>query len=348
LLSNQSSQPVAIDFFRYPPVGTEDWRYGFATAEVRVLQSMMLTKAAFLDMANAENFESAMDLLTGTEYAMPPSQNSFDDIENMLLEKRSDVRKLFTDLILDERIVELLRAREDFANMRLAIRRVVTGKPIGLDYSNEGSVPAEEFEEIFEQENYSRFPIYLQEAVEEAVLGYYQDKDIRRIDYGIDKKQAEYKIKRATQLNSVFLLSFFRTQIDLTNIRTMLRLKMAKRDEKTLFLTGGFVDSARLIHALDIGYEAIAPLFYATPYYNVVDAGVSYLTAKQSFLCLERHCEEHLTGFLRTTMQITAGPQPVIAYFLLKENEIRTVRMVLTGKRNALDTRLILDRLGEN
>ena len=52
-------------------------------------------------------------------------------------------------------------------------------------------------------------------------------------------------------------------------------------------------------------------------------------------------------GFLKTTTQITAGPQPVIAYLLMKENEIRQVRLILTAKKNALETRLILDRLGE-
>ena len=46
-------------------------------------------------------------------------------------------------------------------------------------------------------------------------------------------------------------------------------------------------------------------------------------------------------------MIITAGPQPVIAYLLLKENEIRTVRLILTAKKNFLDTKLIMDRIGQ-
>jgi V/A-type H+-transporting ATPase subunit C len=53
-------------------------------------------------------------------------------------------------------------------------------------------------------------------------------------------------------------------------------------------------------------------------------------------------------GFLKTTRVIAAGPQPVIAYLMMKENEIRTVRMVLTCKKNRMDTKFILDRLGEN
>jgi len=337
-----------IDFYRYPPIGDEDWRYTWATAQVRALETWMLSRSVFLNMDDAADFASAIELLSGTEYAMTSGPQSLGAAEKMLLERRSAVRELFVDLMLDDELVEILRAREDFTNMRLAVRRVVTERPIGTDYSDAGSIGAEQFEEIFEQEDRERFPDYLQQAVEEAILGYYQNKDIRRIDYGIDKVFSAYKLKAAARLGSVFLLSLFRTQIDLTNIRTLLRLKMAERDERNLFISGGFVEIDRFIHGLDVGYEALATLFYTTPYYGVVEAGVSYLAAEQSFLQLEKGCEDHLMGFLKTTRGITAGPQPVIAYLMMKENEIRTVRMVLTCKKNQMDTKFILDRLGEN
>lgn len=345
-MADTAQTNIVVDFYRYPPIGVEDWRYAFATAKVRVLETMMINRGTFADMANAPGFDEAMELLSGSEYSLPSGSAGMGDIERMLLEKRSAARKLFMDLMLEEEPVELLRAREDFANMRLAIRRVVTGKPIGLEYSNEGSVPAEEFEEIFEQENYSRFPGYLQDAVEEAILGYYENKDIRRIDYGIDKMQALYRIRRAKEIGSVFCLSYFRAQIDLINIRTLLRLKMAERDERDLFLPGGFVEIGRFVHGLDLGFEALGAMFYSTPYHEVVERGVSYLNQEKSFLGLEKECEDHIMGFLQTTRIIAAGPQPVIAYFLMKESEIRTVRMVLTGKMNALNAKLMLDRLG--
>lgn len=102
----------------------------------------------------------------------------------------------------------------------------------------------------------------------------------------------------------------------------------------------------RLKRGLDIGYEAIGPLFFATLYYRVVETGTSYLISNKSFLKVEQQCEQHLTGFLKSTIQITAGPQPIIAFLLMKENEIRNVRLILTAKKNNLDTKLILDRLG--
>ncbi len=337
----------AIEFNRYPPVGSEDWSYSFATARARVLDGGLLGRGFFMDMINAGSFAEVVEFLSGTDYSMGGGVTRFAEVETVLQNVRSSARSFFVELLPDEDYIELLRARVDFTNMRLAIRRVVTERPIGTDYSDEGNVAASELEEIFEQENYGLFPMYLQEGVEQAVLGYYSDKDIRRIDYGIDKAQAEYKLGKSRWIGSVFLLSWFRSQIDLNNIRTMLRLKMADRDEKVLFIEGGFVDVEMLVHGLNAGYDTLGTIFYPTPYSDVVEGGVSYLTAKESFLGLERLCEEHLMGFLKTTCSIAAGPQPVIAYFLMKENEIRTMRMVLSGKYNGLDSTLLVDRLGE-
>ena len=345
------AEQSVTDFFIYPPVGGDDWRYTFATAYVRALETQLLSRATLLDMANAENFERAADLLSAGEYALPSapagSKQGFAELENVLQAGRSAVRKLFSVLMVDEPIVKLFRTRDDFANMRLAIRRTLTERPLGTDYSDDGNVSAELFEDVFEQENYSLFPDYMAEAVERAVLTYYQNKDIRRIDYAIDSVQAEYNIREAHRLENVFLLGFFRIQIDLTNIRTMFRLKFTESDRRDVFLQGGFVEPDRLKHGLDIDYDAVGQLFFATPYHRLVETGAAYLLSDKSFLRIEQQCEGFLAGFLKTTNQITAGPQPVIAYVLMKENEIRTVRLILTAKRNSLDAKLILDRLGE-
>ena len=355
---NYEQQTTALDFYTYPPVGADDWRYTFQSAQVRVLELQMLTRATFHDMANAENFQVAADLLSATEYNMPHAGKSFTEIENVLSQRRSAIRLLFEELIIDKPLVHLFRTRDDFANLRLAVRRTLTEKPLGTDYSPDGNVPPELYEEVFEQENYEFFPDYMADAVEQAVLAYYRNRQIPDIDHAIDAAQFQYNLKQAHKLKSIFLLGLFKIQIDLTNIRTMLRLKFTDSESRTktagaeallvrdkVFLKGGFLSLERLERGLELGYEALVPLFFVTPYYRLVEAGAAYLSSDKSFLKLEQQCEEHLTGFLKSTVQVTTGPQPIIAYLLLKENEIRTVRLILTAKRNNLDTKLIMDRI---
>ena len=339
-----NSMPRFFEYFIYPPVGEDDWRYMFQTAQVRALETQMLARATLTDMANASDFASAASSLSGTEYTVP-QQAGGGDVETGLLQRRAFVRELFADWMLDERIVEVFRSRDDFANLRLAVRRVVTDAPVGTDCSGEGNVSAEVLQEALGEQNYTMLPDHMREAADEAALAYYQNKDIRQIDVAIDRVQADYRLRMAEQVDGVFLSNLFRIQTDLTNIRTMLRLKFLEADQRDVFLEGGFVSLDRFRQGLDLGYEALGSLFFGTPYHQVVDAGAGYVAANGSFLKVEQACDEYLLGYLRQTTQITAGPQPIIAFLLMKEHEIRTVRLILTAKRNNLDTKLILDRI---
>ncbi len=340
-----------LDFYTYPPVGTDDWRYLSQTALVRMLEMQMLARATLLDMANADSFAHAADLLSATEYALPQGSKSPAELENLLLARRYAVRELFEDLILHKPVVHLFKTRDDFANLRLALRRTLTEKPLGTDYSDQGNVPPEFFEKVFSEEpsESAQLPDYMQQAADKAALAYYQQKDVRQIDYAIDQFQAEYNLKTAQELHSIFLLGLFRIYIDLTNIRTMFRLKFTQSQDQfqhdKVFLKGGYLTLERLKLGLDAGYESLAQLFFVTPYWRVVEVAANYLASNKSFLKIEQQCEEHLTGFLKSTIQIITGPQPIIAYLLMKENEIRTVRLILTAKKNSLDTKLILDRI---
>ena len=341
---NALSQQAETDFSRYPPIGTDDWGYAFETAQVRALETQMLSRAAFVDMANAAGFEQAADYLRSGEYATGAG-TSISELEQVLLARRADVRRQFAGWIHNNSIVTLFRSRDDFANLRLAVRRMVTKKPTGSDYSGEGKFPPEQFSEVFENEKYEMLPDYMAEAAERAILLYYSDKDIRTIDYAIDAAQTEFNLTTAAKLGSEFLLGLFRIQADLTNIRTMLRLTMVQGEQRNVFLPGGYVERDRLLRGLDTGGDGLSALFFATPYFEVVQAGASYAASEKSFLKIEQQCDEYLDGYLRTTMVITAGMQPIIAYLLAKENEIRTVRLVFTAKKNHLNPKLILDRI---
>jgi len=344
-MSKLKAENTVFEFLTYPSVGTDDWRYTAQSAQVRVLEMQLLTHATLADMANAPDFAAAVAALGGSDYGLPQGTPSMSDIQTILLEKRQAVREMFADWMLDDRVVDVFRSRDDFANLRLALRRVLTDRPLGSDYSEDGNVAPSVLAQVFEEENYALLPPLLAEAVEQAVLAYYQDKNIPQIDHILDRYEAEYRVARAREIGEVFLVNLFRLEIDLTNIRTVLRLKYIEAEQRQILLPGGFLDPDRLRQALETGYEALGTLFFATPYHRIVETGANYLSADGSFLKTEQQCDEYLTGYLRSTAQITAGPQPIIAYLLLKEHEIRTVRLILTAKKNLLDTKLIQDRI---
>ena len=332
-----------IDFYRYPPIGGDDWEYAFQTAQAKALETHMISHSTFVDMVNAADFGQAAEFLRPTEYALP--NGAISALEGILSARRSALREQFAVWMHNKLVLGLFKARDDFANLRLAVRRMATKKPIGSDYSGDGNFPPEQFAEVFENEKYEMLPDYMAEAAERAVLLFYSDKDVRGIDYAIDAAQTEFELTTADRLNSDFLLGLFRIKTDLINIRTMMRLRFRGAESQNVFLPGGYVERDKLLRGLEAAGDGLAALFFATPYFEVVQAGAGYAASEKSFLKVEQQCDEYLAGYLRSTISIAVGPQPVIAYFLLKENEIRTVRLVLTAKKNHLNPKLILDRI---
>ena len=121
----------------------------------------------------------------------------------------------------------------------------------------EGNVLPEKFEQVFEQENSSGLPEYFQQGIEAGIVGYYKNKNVRDIDLEIDKVEADWLLKLANGIGSIFLQELFRMQNDLINIRTMMRMKFTGLQNTDVFLAGGYVEKSRLIQCLDIGYEVI-------------------------------------------------------------------------------------------
>jgi V/A-type H+-transporting ATPase subunit C len=339
----ETEQP-RFDFNTYPSIDENDWSYVQAVAQIRAMEDSLFSKQFFTELANAKDFKGLCDMLAGTDYAVTPAMTE-EEIEQLLSARRIETRKLFEQLIANDNILSLLRARIDFANLRLAIRRLVTEKPLGTDYQSQGNVEPDQFELAFEQEDYSGLPAFLQDDVEAAVLGYYKNKNVRDIDFEIDKAEVEFRLSTAEKSNNIFVIELVRMQIDLANIKTMMRQKFRGIDERDAFLAGGYIEKSRLVQCLDTGYEALASHFSATPYYHIIESGAAYLQKEKSFMKLEAACDEHLLGFLKTTRYIPAGISPIVAYLLFKEHEIRMVRLVTAANKALIKTDTVLDRI---
>jgi V/A-type H+-transporting ATPase subunit C len=77
----------------------------------------------------------------------------------------------------------------------------------------------------------------------------------------------------------------------------------------------------------------------------VVSDGIEQLKVHGSFAPLERGCDDLMMELLRTSGRTSFGPEPLAAFVLLKEFEIRSVRAVLVGKLNGLPRDKIKERL---
>jgi len=335
-----------INIAMLPDVGGDNWSFGFQAAIVRSMETSLLPGALFADMAAAADLAAAVEMLAGSEYALQQSKVSLADVEALLIEKRFALAEFFSDLISESPAHILPAMLIDISNVRLAVRRFVRELPIGEDYCGGGSLQPEAFDAVFEQDDYTFLPAHMQQAIEQGILGYYNNKQIREIDYAIDQVLFDSLISLAKRAKCCYLEGLAMVWADLTNIKTVMRKNLVDNDTTEGFLEGGFIEADKLKAAVMGELEQLSSLCFATPYGAIIDGGLEYLKSQNSFLRLEALCDKYMDDCFSLANQITAGIQPAIAYYYKKADQIRKIRMVLTAKSNMLDKQLILDRLG--
>ena len=81
----------------------EDWRYAFAVASLRVLQTRLLENSRLVDLANSLNVDEMLTRLAGTAYA-PSAQTSApsEQIQAHLNNLRHAAYNLIIPLCLNE------------------------------------------------------------------------------------------------------------------------------------------------------------------------------------------------------------------------------------------------------
>ncbi len=331
----------------FPYIESEDDRYVYAVAKIRALEPGLLTSqqvTRLLGMSADELLKSLGD----TDYAhlLPSTPTEYEDI---IQRGRESLFYLMDKLILDPPVIEFVRARFDNYNIKMSLKaKIAESEPRAL--SSYGNISISEITDIFRNESYSRLPSRFEEGIENAVESYYIDKDPGMLDIRLDKSLFDFRSDKALEANNLFLSTIHKIDIDLTNIKTLMRTKWAKMEKKKFLsglIDGGLISTKGLITIYDEAAENVWEYFRYTPYSNMLSEGAPEVFEKGSFLKLEKLADDVFIQFLRFTKYFTFGVEPVVAYFYAKENEFKILRMLFTGSIYGIEEDLLKERLPE-
>lgn len=333
----------------YPSYGADDLRYTYCVGRIRALETRLLSRERLYRMAEAPDVQEILRTLQDTEYGPHLSEiSTASQYEVLLSKERRRIQSLYLELSLDPPIDGLLLSRFDFHNLKVLLKSVISEQDFDSALSDPGTIPIQELKGVFSEERYDKLPDCFQVAVEQAVSLYYAKKDPRLIDVAVDRAQFDFQLKRALELQNSFIIGLTRLNIDLVNLLTFYRIKWLEEGVAVLrefLLDGGYLERAFLLSVFEEPWEGLSHSFFVTPYLKIVEQGGSYLRQNSSFARLERLCEDHRMEFLQGTKLLSFGVEPLIAYLLAKETELRSLRMIFVGKLNDIGPALIKERL---
>lgn len=319
---------------------------------LRVLETRLLDKAKLDRMIDSNSAWDAVRVLQETEYAAHMSHvKRAEDYEEMLSGELKRVYKMLYEISPVKSVVDVMSIRYDYHNIKVLIK----AKALKEDFSQllvaVGMLEADKLKAAILNDNYSDLPTYMRSAIEEAQKDFDSTKDPQRIDIIVDRYMFRHMLSIAKEIDNSFVERYVRSQIDLTNIKSLIRIKKQNKGRDfltTVLIEGGNIDKDKFISLLMDTVESIPGRLSYTDYIEPLRAGVEEYLKSGSLNSLEKLTDDYIMKMMKDAKYVSFGPEPVIAYIFAKENEIKLIRIIMVGKINAVDADLIRERLRDN
>lgn len=297
--------------------GTQDTRYAYVNGIIRSREARLLTKAHF-DRLIAADRTSFGAILADTPYAGPP------ELPECLGREEVAVRRFFDRFCLTDEVRHFIEWPEQIHNLKVRL------KEGGEELLYDGGTAA-----------VGAWP-----EVEDEVARYAVDKNPFVLSTDLDRILCR-RLHEESAFEP-FFRGYFETYFDLENIRTLFRARQFE-DRRGIFgrayLPLGRLTFNVMAANLDAAPDQLARSFFNTPYGAVVEKGGAYFEENNSFVRLERLCEEHRLGYLRQARRMTFGVEPLFAYYIFKKSEITKLRQVYWGRLNAVASRSLKESI---
>ena len=322
-----------------------------AVARIRVMDKRLLNKNIIEKLLDSDSAEEVLKVLQDTTYGSTSNEiESVYEYEKLLRAELVELYKNLYKISPIKEVIDVMTIKYDYHNIKVLIK----GKALGKDFSTMiipiGTLPLELLKTCILTSDYKPLDKHIGGIIQKVEEAFEESKDPQSIDTLLDKYMFEDMLAIAEKLNTDFITRYVKESIDITNIKTMLRVKKQDKDGKFLqsvIIPGGTLDSSLLITGLNEGLDIFISKISRSPYAKVLTSILEEYSYNGSISSLEILYDNYIMNHARDAKKVNFGPEPIIAYIIAKETEIKIVRIIMVGKVNKVDVKVIRERLRE-
>ena len=204
-----------------------------------------------------------------------------------------------------------------------------------------GCFAPQEIADMVRNRDFSALPEELEKAVAYAIEEFYATGDPQKVDVIIDKGAFSHMRVLCEKIGLVYLSSLYAVKADMCNVMTFVRAMKAGIGKDLLsemLQDGGNIPADLFLGSFDVRTEKL--FSDIAVYYDGFDEKDA-----DSLCALERKCDGIYLSKAESVWMSAFGPEKPVMYMIRKENEIRNVRIVLSGKKAGLPGQTIRERL---
>ncbi|MGL4761324.1 MAG: V-type ATP synthase subunit C [Sarcina sp.] len=316
---------------------------------LRVLETRLLDKSKIDRMIDSKSAIDSLRVLQETDYSVHITDaKRAETYEDVLSKELVAMYENLYKVCPVKEIIDLMAVKYDYHNLKVLVKGKVLNKDFSYMLIPVGANDLSKLKYAVENDYYRDLDSLMRECVEKTFADFEINKDPQRVDTIIDKYQFENILALSKGIDYAAISKYVVAFADLTNIKTLLRVKKQKKNKEFLLdvlVKGGSIDKDRLVGLLTESNENIPTKLSYTNYENLLKDGIADFTASGSVSTLEKLIDNYIMGMMKDAKYITSGPMPVLAYVYAKENEIKQIRTIMVGKLNNIAQEVIRERL---
>lgn len=316
---------------------------------LRVLETRLLDKAKLDRMIDSDSAESAIKVLQETEYAnVMSSVKRAEDYEIIL---SSELKRVYHDMYgmtPNKTLIDIFAIKYDYHNVKVILKGMFLNKDFSDILIPVGTIDTNKLKYSIDNNELVDLNVTMREGIEETIADFNVKKDPQRIDVILDKYMFKEMKLISTEIKDAFVDKFVKASIDLTNIKTLLRVKKQNKGREFLLsvvIEGGSIDKETLAVLLTDSEDNIPSKLGYTDYVDVLKDGVDDYSKNGSAGLLEKLVDNYIMNMMKNAKLIPFGVEPILAYIYAKETEIKVIRIIMVGKLNNITGEVIRERL---
>ena len=231
-----------------------------------------------------------------------------------------------------------------YHNLKAAIKEVCTEEKNRHIFYEDVSIPGSVMLEIVKERDFGKLPAHMQNAAQEAYETLLHTRDGQLCDVIIDKAALDAIYQAGKASDVAIIRDYAESTVAVADIKIAVRSqKTAKSIEfmKRAMAECASVSVDQLSKAALAGADSISEYLLGTAYAEGAEA---LRTSPSAF---ERWCDNRIIQTISPQKYNAFTIGPVIAYVIARQNEIKTVRIILSGKLNELPDDSIRERVRE-
>lgn len=317
-----------------------DDQFLYAVARIRSKELSLLDKSDVEQLMSCKTEKECLRMLVDKGWGRTGEESS----EQILSVEREKLWELMNELVEDLSVFNTFLYSNDFHNLKAAIKQIYTDSNRKDIYISQGTVALELIIQAVKEHNFSSLPEHMRQCAEEAYQVQMHTGDSQLCDVIIDKAALETGLLKSKETKNEVFIKYSELKVAVADINIAIRSSKAGKDKEFILRAladCSTLDTKALAAAALEGMEAIYQYLSNTNYAEAVEA------IKESPSAFERYSDNLIINHIRPQKYNPFTISPLAAYILARENEIKTVRILLSGKRNDIADSSIRERLRE-